>query len=176
MQRAAHAYLQTGLSTNSPGQTVVMLYDGAIKFLTNAKKFIDEKDYAQKGIQISKAIDVITELSATLNKEKGGEIAANLQDLYFWCNTRLAMANLKMDKGMIDSVIKVLSGLRGAFAQIQEMPEVQAVAEQLAIKQGSEAGPQSRGLTARGAVAQSSGQAARGHSAYSKMAQNQVQE
>ena len=176
MQRAAYAYLQTGLNTNSPGQTVVMLYDGAIKFLNRAKDQIDLKDYAQKGISISKAMDVINELASTLNKEQGGEIAENLSNLYFWCNARLAMANLKMDKDIIDSVIKVLAGLRGAFAQIQEMPEAQAVAEQLAVKQGSESGPQNRGLPTGEVMPQAPGAALRGRNIYNKMAQSQAQE
>lgn len=176
MYRAAHAYLQTGFATNSPGQTVVMLYDGAIKFLNRAKEYIDVKDYAQKGIAISKAIDIITELSSTLNKEQGGEIAENLHNLYFWCNARLAMANIKLDKEMIDSVIKVLSGLRGAFAQIQEQPEVQAVAEQLAARQGSDIGPQSRGLSMPGVMPSSTGMSMRGKNIYSKAAQSQAQE
>lgn len=172
MQKAAHAYLQTGLTTNSPGQTVLMLYDGAIKFLNCAKTLIDQKDYAQKGISISKAMDIINELASTLNREQGGEIAENLNNLYFWCNARLAMANLKMDKDAIDSVIKVLSGLRSAFAQIQDRPEVQAVAEQLAVKQGSETGPQSRGLVPQTPLPQTSGATLRGRNIYNKMAQN----
>ena len=174
MQRAAHAYLQTGLTTNSPGQTVVMLYDGAIKFLGNAKEYIDVKDYAKKGIYISKAIDIINELASTLNKEQGGEIAENLHNLYFWCNARLAMANLKLDKSMLDSVIKVLTGLRSAFAQIQEMPEGQAAAEQLAAKQTSESGPQSRMMATAAAMAGvgvAGGAAARGRNVYSKLSQ-----
>lgn len=173
MHRAAHAYLQTGLTTNSPGQTVVMLYDGAINFLTRAKDQIDVKDYAQKGMSISKAMDIINELASTLNKEQGKEIAENLNSLYFWCNTKLAMANLKMDKGIIDDVIKVLSGLRSAFAQIQEMPEVQAVAEQLAAKQSSDIGPQSRALSSAGAMPQTHGMTMRGRNVYNKLAQAQ---
>lgn len=171
MHRAAHAYLQTGLTTNSPGQTVVMLYDGAIKFLNNAKEYIDARDYAKKGIHISKAIDIINELAATLNKEQGGEIAENLHNLYFWCNARLAMANLKMDKEMLDSVIKVLTGLRGAFAQIQDMPEVQAVSEQLAARQHSDIGPQSRMMAtaAMAGMAPAGGAATRARNVYSKL-------
>lgn len=176
MFKAANAYLQTGLATNSPGQTVVMLYDGAIKFLNRAKEQIDVKDYAKKGIAISKAIDIINELAATLNKEQGGDLAENLHNLYFWCNAHLAMANLKMDKAMIDSVIKVLSGLRSAFAQIQDLPEAQAVAEQLAVKQGSEAGPQNRVVLPAGMMPQAPGAAMRGRNLYSKMAQAQGQE
>jgi flagellar protein FliS len=138
MLKAAHAYMQTNVSTTSPGELVILLYDGAIKFLNQAKQLMAERNYAQKGIAISKAMDVINELSSVLNREKGGELAENLYKLYFWCNTRLAMANLKLDKDIIDSVIKVLSGLRSAYAQIQSLPEAQAASAELSANQPSE--------------------------------------
>jgi flagellar protein FliS len=135
MHKAAHAYMQTSVSTTTPGELVILLYDGAVKFLAQAKLFIAERNYARKGIAISRAMDIINELSSALNRDKGGELAENLYKLYFWCNTRLAMANLKLDTELIDSVIKVLNGLRGAYAQIQNLPEAQAVSAQLAASQ-----------------------------------------
>lgn len=175
MQKAAHAYLQTNLTTNSPGATIVMLYDGALKFLNRAKEQIEAKDYAQKGISISKAMDIISELSAALNRDKGGELADNLYQLYFWCNTKLAMANLKMDTDIIDSVIKVLSGLRGAFVQIQNDPEALNAAEQLAVQQSAGVNQQARNIpgAADAAPPPSANSNLRGRNMYSKMVQMQ---
>lgn len=99
-----------------------MLYDGAIKFLKQAQAKIQERNYAEKGILISKAIDVISELDGSLNVQKGGDLATNLHNLYFFCNTRLLQANMKMDTKLIDDVIDILSGLREAFAQIADNP------------------------------------------------------
>lgn len=107
-----------------------MLYDGAIKFLNGAKDRIDAKDVAGKGKLISSAIDVINELASSLNAEKGGDLAANLSQLYFYCNKRLFMANSRMDKTAIDEVIKILGGLRSAYAQILDTPEAQAAMAQ----------------------------------------------
>ncbi len=118
MLKAAQAYFQTQVNTTSQGQLLVLLYDGAIKFLKQAKVKIDEKDYAQKGILISKAIDVIAELAGSLNVQKGGDLAENLHKLYFYCNTKLLQANMKMDTGLIDEVITILTSLRGAFAEV----------------------------------------------------------
>jgi flagellar protein FliS len=118
MLKAAKAYFQTQVNTTSQGDLLLMLYDGAIKYLRQAKVKIEEKDYAEKGILISKAIDVVGELASSLNAEKGGDLAQNLNKLYFYCNTRLLQANLKMDTGLIDEVIRILEGLRSAFAQI----------------------------------------------------------
>ena len=130
MQKAAHAYLQTQVTTTSQGDLVVMLYDGAIKFLTRAKELLLANDMAGKGNYISKALDIVNELDCTLNLEKGGELAANLHNLYFFCNSRLLMANLKKSPEMIDDVMKVLSGLRSAYAEIASLPEAKAAAQE----------------------------------------------
>lgn len=129
MQRAAHAYLQTQVTTTSPGNILILLYDGAVKFLNRAKEGLAANDMAAKGIAISKALDIINELDSTLNLDKGGDLAANLHNLYFFCNSRLVMANLKKDAKMIDEVIKILTGLRSAYAEIVSLPEAQAAAQ-----------------------------------------------
>lgn len=118
MSKASHAYLATQVTTTSQGQLLVMLYDAAIKFLKQAKLYIEAKDYAKKGILISRAMDIISELANSLNREKGGKLAENLDALYLFCNLRLAKANLKMDVRMIDEVLNILTNIRSAYAQI----------------------------------------------------------
>lgn len=122
MHKAANAYMQTQVSTTTPGHLVVMLYDGAITFLEQAKGEIRAKNYAKKGILISQALDIIAELDSSLNTDKGGEIARNLHQLYMYCNTRLLQANLKMDTGLVDEVIGILSSFRSAFSEISKQP------------------------------------------------------
>ncbi|HCU67906.1 MAG TPA: flagellar export chaperone FliS [Desulfomicrobium sp.] len=118
MHKAANAYMQTHVTTTTPGHLVVMLYDGAITFLEQAKQEIAANNFAKKGILISQALDIIAELDGSLNNEKGGELAQNLHRLYMYCNTRLLRANLKMDTAIIDEVIGILSSFRSAFAEI----------------------------------------------------------
>ncbi len=118
MHKAAQAYFSTQINTTTQGQLLIMLYDGAIKFLTQAKTKIDEKDYAAKGVLISRALDIIAELDSSLNAERGGELATNLHNLYFYCNTRLLMANMRMDNTLVDEVIHILGELRSAYSQI----------------------------------------------------------
>ncbi len=120
MQKAATAYLQTQVSSTSQADLLIMLYDAAIKFLKQAKEKIAERDYAAKGVRISKALDVINELQGSLNCQKGGDLAENLNRLYFYCSTRLLQANLKMDVKFIDEVVTILSELRDAFIQINK--------------------------------------------------------
>ena len=118
MQKAVSAYMETTAVTTSQGEVLVMLYDGAIKFLTRARTKIEERNYAEKGIMLSKAIDIINELDSSLNMQKGGELADNLHKLYFYCNTRILNANMKLDNNYIDEVIRILTGLRDAYKQI----------------------------------------------------------
>jgi len=121
MLKAAQAYLKTQINTTSQGEILLMLYDGAIKFLVQAKERMQAKDYAQKGILISKALDVIAELDGSLNAEKGGELAQNLHKLYFYCNTRLLRANLEMNDSYVDEVIKIMEAMRNAFKEITQI-------------------------------------------------------
>ncbi|WP_296304503.1 flagellar export chaperone FliS [uncultured Desulfovibrio sp.] len=128
--RATQAYMQTNVGTADQGHLLLMLYDGALKFLQQAREKMLEKDYAAKGILISKVIDIVNELSSSLNMERGGDLAVNLSNLYFLCTARLLEANLKMSVERLDSVSQILSGLRSAYAQIIDKPEAkQAVAE-----------------------------------------------
>lgn len=118
MTNPARAYLATQVETTTQGELLIMLYEAAIKFLKRAKVEIDNKDYAKKGIYISKAMAIIHELAESLNKEKGGEITPRLNQLYMFCTSQLIKANIRLDNKMIDDVIRILDGLRSAYAQI----------------------------------------------------------
>jgi flagellar protein FliS len=118
MHNAAYKYLETQVTTTNQGELLILLYDGAIKFLNQAKEKIALKDYAGKGILISKALDIVNELTGSLNKDRGGDLAEQLGNLYFYCNSRLLQANLKMDAAIIEEVVNILSGLRNAYAEI----------------------------------------------------------
>ncbi|MDR3361919.1 MAG: flagellar export chaperone FliS [Desulfovibrio sp.] len=143
MQKATQAYFQTRATTTGQGELLLMLYDGALNYLQQARDKILARDYAAKGIYISKVIDIITELSSSLNMEKGGDLAVNLNNLYLLCTTRLLQANLKMNVESLDSVTHILSGLRGAYAQIMESPEAKKVEGEIAGRM------QSMGTSAR---------------------------
>ena len=132
MNKAANAYFQTKVSTTDQGQLLLMLYDGALRYLQQARDKMLAKDFAGKGILISKVIDIVNELSASLNMEKGGSLAVNLNNLYILCTARLLQANLKMNVDSLDSVVQILSGLRGAYAQIIETPEARKAAAEIA--------------------------------------------
>jgi flagellar protein FliS len=134
MQKGAQAYLSTHIATTDQGQLLLMLYDGALKFLAQAREKMLARDMAGKGVLISRAIDIVNELASSLNMEKGGTLADNLNNLYFLCTARLLQANAKLDVEQLDSVVGVLSGLRNAYAQIIHTPEAQAAAAQISAR------------------------------------------
>jgi flagellar protein FliS len=138
MLKAAKAYLVTQVSTASQGDLLLMLYDTAIKHLRQAIDKMRAGDVAAKGVLITKALAIISELQESLNKDRGGDISKNLFQLYFFCNSRLLMANLKMRPEIVEEVITILSGLRQAFAQI--LPTQDGVAS-LAQPTAAVAGP-----------------------------------
>jgi len=159
MLKAAKAYLVTQVSTSSQGDLLLMLYDTAIKHLTQAIEKMRAGDVAAKGILITKAISIISELQESLNKERGGDISKNLFNLYFFCNTRLLKANMQMNVEMVEEVITVISGLRQAFAQI--MPSADGVASivQQGVTSEASAAPEAAAEAAAEAPAEEAGAA-----------------
>jgi flagellar protein FliS len=120
IQRAAKSYsnldVETGVASASPQQLIIMLYDGAIQSLRAAKIGIMNRQAAEKGREISKAISIIDDgLRAALDVDAGGDIARNLMGLYDYMSNRLLLANLKNDIKMIDEVAKLLVELKGAW-------------------------------------------------------------
>jgi flagellar protein FliS len=123
MKRGVNAYanvgLETGIASASPHKLIVMLYDGALVALLGAKANIAAGNIAAKGSAISKAISIIDNgLRASLDKDAGGEIAANLDALYDYMSRRLLHANLKNDVTIIDEVHRLLADLREAWVAI----------------------------------------------------------
>jgi flagellar protein FliS len=112
------AYKDNTVSTQNKGRLIVLLYDGAIKFMKLAVKELEAGNQEEKGRYINRASDIITELNAILNMEQGGEIAANLRKLYTFMNERLAQANIKRDPNMIRDVIKLMEELNQGWRTI----------------------------------------------------------
>lgn len=134
MQNVALAYKQTQAGTTGQDEVLLMLFDGVLRFLAQARDKIEVKDYAAKGILISRSLDIINELDSSLNMELGGELAKNLHQLYFLCTTRLLQANLKLDVEKLDSVVEILTGLRSAFAEVVARPEAKAACAQISAR------------------------------------------
>ena len=112
-------YKESQVSSASPEETVLMLYDGAINFLKSAIRELNENNnVAEKAVLIEKAVKIIEYLQSCLDKEKGGEISDNLERLYEYAAVRLTMANLKNDVAKLEEVIELLSTIRDGWKDI----------------------------------------------------------
>jgi flagellar protein FliS len=110
--------VQTAVDTGSPHRLVQMLFDGAVGKITVAKGHLSRGEIAQKGQNISWAISIIEGLRSSLDMEKGGEIAANLDRLYDYMKRRLVEANISNDPAMLDEVASLLRDIKGAWDAI----------------------------------------------------------
>ena len=116
--KGIETYQEAAVTTQSKGKLVVMLYEGAIKFLKLAIKDIEAGNTEEKGKYISKAIDILFELNAVLDMEAGGDVATNLRNLYLFMGRHLTEANAKQDIGKIEDIIKLLEELNQGWKAI----------------------------------------------------------
>lgn len=111
-------YREISITTESRGRLVVLLYDGAIKFLRRAQEAIRIGDYTLKGRCLNQARDIIVELNQSLNLEAGGELAKNLRSLYSFLWKYVGEASIKNDIQMLEKAIGILDDLGGAWRKI----------------------------------------------------------
>jgi flagellar protein FliS len=112
------AYQDAAIITQPRGRLIVLLYEGAIKFLRLAITEIEANNWEAKGRHINRAIDIINELYVVLDMEAGGEIAQNLRGLYAFMIRHLSQANVKRDAKMIQEVINLLAELNDGWKAI----------------------------------------------------------
>lgn len=114
----AQAYRDSSVLTAPPERLVVMLYDGAHRFLFQAAHAMRSGDIAQMNNRMQRAEAIIAELRGTLDHERGGEISGRLEAIYDFCQRHLLEARLKRDPARIEQVMKLLAELRDAWEQI----------------------------------------------------------
>ncbi len=118
---ASSHYKETQVKTANQGKLIVMLYDGAIKFLKIAIEHLPTKKYDTVNNNIIKAQDIITELMLSLNFEVG-DFANKLYGLYSYMNKRLVEGNIKKQAEPLEEVIRYLGELKSAWEQISHIP------------------------------------------------------
>jgi flagellar protein FliS len=113
------SYRETQIKTATPGRLILMLYDGAIKYLNQALEDMSEKHkrYDKISNSLIRVQDIIAELMISLDFERGGDIAKNLFGVYVFMNRRLLDGNISKDKAPLEEVKTLLTELRGAWSQ-----------------------------------------------------------
>lgn len=110
-------YKTQEITTASSEEILILLYDGAIRFLRIAKKAMAEKNIEKSHNNLVKAQRIISEFMLSLDMEVGGEMAKNLYNLYDYLHYRLVQANLKKDEAMVDEVLEHLRSLKKTWEE-----------------------------------------------------------
>lgn len=119
----ARTYQNQAVLTASPGQLVLMLYDGALKFIGLAKEGFKLPDGSPRrfeliNVNLQKAQNIILELQANLNREQGGDLAVTLDRLYDYYQRRLFEANIHKRLEPIVEVERFIKELRDGWAEM----------------------------------------------------------
>lgn len=120
MKNALQKYKTTAVTSASKEKILLMLYEGAIKFLKRAIKACEEKNIAERGLNIGRTCDIIMELNNTLDHKVGGEISKNLEQLYIFMTDQLTKANITGDPKYLHDALKVLETLNEGWIQAVE--------------------------------------------------------
>ncbi len=113
------SYQQNSVNTASPGELTLMLYNGCLKFIHQAKKAIADKNIEAKNTNIQKAQNIIQELMVTLNMDL--EISQNMMSLYDYMNRRLIEANIKNDTAILDEVEGLVTEFRNTWKEVIQL-------------------------------------------------------
>lgn len=118
MSFAVGQYAATTVETASPAQLVVVLYDGALRFLRQAVVAAEAGDVARRGMALGRAHAVVAELQATLQPEHAPELCAQLDGLYGFVLDKITEATVRGDPAPLGPAVRVLEQLREAWAQV----------------------------------------------------------
>jgi flagellar protein FliS len=115
--KQAAVYKQNQVETATPEEILIMLYEGAIRFLVLTKKAKEANDVEKFHKNVIRAQHIIQEFMNSLDMEIGGEMAQNLFRLYEYLNYRLVQANIKKDVAMVDEVLDHLRSLKATWEE-----------------------------------------------------------
>ncbi|APH03588.1 flagellar export chaperone FliS [Bacillus weihaiensis] len=113
------AYQQNSVTTATPGELTLMLYNGCLKFIKQASVAIENNHYEEKNINIQKAQKIVTELMVTLNTDQ--EISNNLMVMYEYINHRLTEANIQNDRAILEEVEGLVVEFRDTWKQVIQL-------------------------------------------------------
>ena len=113
-----NAYKKASVNTLDQTKLIIMLYDGAIKNASFAVEHMKSGQIEKVHDCLIKSKNIVTELMATLNMDRGGDIAKNLQSLYSYMFSQLIEANMNKKTEPVVIVIDLLKELRAAWTQI----------------------------------------------------------
>jgi len=120
MRSALSAYKETSVLTSDSLSLVLMLYEEGIRYLKEALEAYEKRDYEKKAERLIYGMEVISELLASLDLEKGGEIAKNLRDIYTFMLRELLLFDAEEKPERMKGVIDMLQQLKESYEEVKK--------------------------------------------------------
>ena len=121
-------YQQNAVKSASRGELILMLYNGAVKFIRQGMKLAGEKNIQGAHNSLTRAQEIIAHLSATLNMDY--ELSSDLAALYAYINRRLMEGNMKKDQEILGEALGMVEGLRNTWAEALKLLKPNMASEQ----------------------------------------------
>ena len=136
--KVLNQYRKTSIETSGRLDLVILCYEKAVLFLTQAKEHFKEKEFEKKAYKFQKALAIINELQRSLNMEQGGDIAKNLDSLYSHITKRLLAGDISKDLTSYDESIHILNELKDAWQAIkaEDNPQENVYAKRNMLQSG----------------------------------------
>jgi flagellar secretion chaperone FliS len=107
-----------GVAADDPHRLVLMLMDGALERIAMARGCLQRKDFGQKAALLQRILSILSELRSSLDMQRGGTLARNLDDLYGYMERQLIRCNCDNNVGTIDEVASLLVEIRSAWVAV----------------------------------------------------------
>lgn len=120
-------YQNNSVTTSTPGELTLMLYNGCLKFIQQAKKSMDDGNIEEKNKSIQKARAIVTELMLTLDQSI--PISENMLILYEFVNNRLIEGNIKNDSALLDEAAGIIKEFRDTWKQVIQINRTKQYAD-----------------------------------------------
>ena len=140
MYKRSNTYQEIAVQTSSPTKLVVMLYEGAIRFLGQSVTAIRSKDIDSKRQSIDRAMAVIQHLQSTLDRDQGGDVAEELDRLYIYITSKILDGSTKLQTAPIEEAIKLLNVLLSGWEEIVKKEQETTVPTTLLAQQAANGG------------------------------------
>jgi flagellar protein FliS len=135
-----NAYREVEVQTASRIKLVVMLYEGAVRFLRESVTAIESKDLERKRQTIDRAMAIVQHLQETLDTDRGGQIATDLNRLYTYITSRILDGSGKLDTASLEEAIKLLGVLLAGWQDAADKEQDKTVPANVVAQKTSTGG------------------------------------
>lgn len=118
MSYRKNPYKHTHVTTASPGELIVMLYEGAVRFCTEAQQAFEDEDFVTGSGAITRAVNIIGYLQSILDDRHNPDLVAQLDRMYYKWTLSLTKANTIRDASAISATIEEIGVLKGAWEEV----------------------------------------------------------